>query len=308
MDRHAPAALSPIAERFLVRLGETGRSYEFRLRPGWKKYLLLFALVLLGLFGSLVWVTWTLARGYPLAWYEQARRERLEAQLAAADEELASERAKVEALDQQSVRLAARFGVPWQDDAGAGAISGHSLLDRLFPEQTPALSLAQEARRLDARIRGRVQLFQAGREAAVRTAKQWERTPSVYPMRGKFSSPFGYRSNPVTGIYQLHAGIDLTNSVGTPIVASAAGTVVEDEYSPTYGNTVLLRHGNGITTRYAHMVRSKVKLGQVLKRGDLIGLMGNTGRSTGPHLHYEVHVNNTPVNPVQWILPTVLSP
>lgn len=308
MDRHATSALSTVAERFLVRLGETGRSYEFRLRPGWKKYLLLFGLILLGLFGSLAWVTWTLARGYPLAWYEQARRVRMEVQLASADEELAGDRAKVEVLDQQAVRLAARFGVPWQDKAGAGGASGHTLLDRMFPEQTPALALAREARSLDARIQGRVQLFQAGREAAVKTAKLWERTPSVYPMRGKFSSPFGYRSNPVTGIYQLHAGIDLTNSVGTPIVAPAAGTVVEDEYSPTYGNTVLLRHGNGITTRFAHMVKSKVKLGQVLKRGDLIGLMGNTGRSTGPHLHYEVHVNKAPVNPVQWILPTVLSP
>lgn len=309
MDRHASAALSPESgERFLVRLGETGRSYEFRLRSGWRKFIVLFGMVLLGLFGSLAWVTWTLARGYPLAWYEQTRRGRMEARLASAQEEIDDDRERVRVLDVQSVRLAARFGVPWQDRGRAEGVAGRSLLDRLFPEETPSLALAREAQQLDEQLQGRLQLLQAGRDAAIKCAKLWERTPSVYPMRGQFSSPFGYRVNPVTGIYTLHAGIDLTNHIGTPIHAPAAGTVVENEYSPTYGNTVLLRHGNGVSTRFAHMVQSKVKLGQVLQRGDLIGLMGNTGRSTGPHLHYEVHVNNAPVNPVQWILPTVLSP
>jgi len=309
MDRFQAAALKPPAtERFLVRLGETGRSFEIRLRPGWKKFLVAFVLVLLGLFGSLAWVTWTLARGFPLAWYEEQRRVRMQQRLSGIDEEMKDVRGTIGVLDTQAVRQAARFGVPWQDRGDVAGLGQRPLLDRLFPEETPSLALALEAQSMDDQLRTRLKLLEAGREAAVKCAKLWERTPSVYPMRGQFSSPFGYRSNPVTGIYTLHAGVDLTNHIGTPIYAPAAGKVVEDEFSPSYGNTVLLQHGNGLATRYAHMVQSKVKIGQQLKRGDLIGLMGNTGRSTGPHLHYEVHVNGAPVNPVQWILPTVISP
>ncbi|MEN9354951.1 MAG: hypothetical protein RL318_2276 [Fibrobacterota bacterium] len=309
MDRIPSASLTKEAtRRFLVRYGETGHSFEIRLQSSWRKFVIAFLLLLLGLFGTLCWVTWNLARGFPLAWYEERRQAGLQDRLVAVSGEMKGMGHLVGAVDTQAVLVAARFGVPWQSRGDAVSLAPSNLLDRLFPEETPSLALAREAQALDRRLLGRVTLLQAGQEAGLKCAKLWEGTPSIYPMRGKFSSPFGYRSNPVTGIYQLHAGVDLTNSIGTPIVAPAAGKVIEDEYSPSYGNTVVLKHVNGVSTRYAHLNQSRVKLGQVLKRGELIGTMGNTGRSTGPHLHYEVHVGASPVNPMQWILPTVLSP
>ena len=127
-------------------------------------------------------------------------------------------------------------------------------------------------------------------------------TPSIWPSEGHLTSGFGYRVNPFTGQSILHAGIDVANRIGTPIVAPARGTVVSVGWQNAYGNCVVLNHGNSITTRYAHMEKATVKEGQVVNRGEVIGAVGNTGRSTGPHLHYEVRVGGVPVNPMRYIL------
>lgn len=295
-------------ERYLVRWGGTGRSYELRLRASWRRWIALLVLVFLGLFGGLVWVTWTLAHGYPLAWYEDRRKVRLEELLMEQEEAARELRPKVELLDSMSVREAARFGLAWNTGGAAGDVAQRSLLERLFPEQTVSRELAQEMQGLAGRLESRSGLVLQAREAERKFVANWENIPSIYPMQGHFSSPFGYRVNPVTGVYQLHAGMDFDNHVGTPIHASGGGTVIEQEFSPTYGNYVLLRHAGGMATRYAHMSAVKVKQGQVLRRGDLIGLMGSTGRSTGPHLHYEVLDHGTPVNPMGWILPMRIDP
>ncbi|SBW03685.1 Peptidase M23 [uncultured delta proteobacterium] len=127
-------------------------------------------------------------------------------------------------------------------------------------------------------------------------------TPSIWPAEGHLTSGFGYRVNPFTGQSVLHAGLDIANRVGTPIVTPARGTIVSVGWQNAYGNCVVINHGNAITTRYAHMEKTTVKEGQVVNRGDLIGTVGNTGRSTGPHLHYEVRVGGVPVNPMRYIL------
>jgi len=127
-------------------------------------------------------------------------------------------------------------------------------------------------------------------------------TPSIWPTEGHLTSGFGNRVNPFTGQSVLHAGLDIANRIGTPIVAPARGTVVSAGWQNAYGNCVVLNHGNSITTRYAHMQSFSVKEGQVVNRGDVIGAVGNTGRSTGPHLHYEVRVGGVPVNPMRYIL------
>lgn len=127
-------------------------------------------------------------------------------------------------------------------------------------------------------------------------------TPSIWPTEGHLSSTFGYRVSPFTGKPLLHAGIDIANRVGTPIIAPARGTVTFAGWQGAYGNCVIINHGNGITTRYAHLQRSVVKNAQIVNRGELVGYMGNTGRSTGPHLHYEVRVGGVPVNPMRYIL------
>jgi murein DD-endopeptidase MepM/ murein hydrolase activator NlpD len=127
--------------------------------------------------------------------------------------------------------------------------------------------------------------------------------PSAEPVKGvAFTSSFGVRSDPFRGTRAMHAGIDLAGPVGTPIYATADGIVGRSEYhSGGYGNLVELNHGRGIQTRYAHLSRSMVSAGQRVKRGDMIGLMGSTGRSTGSHLHYEVRIDGKAVNPVPFM-------
>lgn len=127
-------------------------------------------------------------------------------------------------------------------------------------------------------------------------------TPSIWPVRGWFTSGFGYRISPFTGLRQRHEGIDISNRVGTPIIAPAEGVVTNIGREWGFGKILVISHGFGFTTRYAHLDRINVKIGQKIKRGHEIAQMGSTGRSTGPHLHYEVRVNGVPVNPLKYIL------
>ncbi|MFQ5701186.1 MAG: peptidoglycan DD-metalloendopeptidase family protein [Acidobacteriota bacterium] len=127
-------------------------------------------------------------------------------------------------------------------------------------------------------------------------------TPSIAPVKGMTSYGFGWRRDPFTGQRAFHKGVDLVTRRGTAVLAPAEGIVVKASRYGGYGNVVYLSHGNGLTTRYAHLEKFAVKPGQKVKRGDVLGYVGSTGRSLGAHLHYEVLVNNTRVNPVQYIL------
>jgi murein DD-endopeptidase MepM/ murein hydrolase activator NlpD len=129
------------------------------------------------------------------------------------------------------------------------------------------------------------------------------RVPFANPVRGNFryTSGFGWRRDPKTGASRMHAGADFAGARGTPIHATADGVVVEAGWHAGYGNIVTIRHAFGLETRYAHLSRIQVSEGQRVSRGDRIGDMGNTGRSTGTHLHYEVRLGGTPVNPMTYI-------
>ena len=126
--------------------------------------------------------------------------------------------------------------------------------------------------------------------------------PSAEPVKGTaLTSGYGVRSDPFRGRAAMHAGIDLAAPLGTPIYATADAIVGRSEWANGYGNLIELSHGRGITTRYGHLSKSMVKEGQRVKRGDLIALMGSTGRSTGSHLHYEVRIDGKAVNPVPFM-------
>jgi murein DD-endopeptidase MepM/ murein hydrolase activator NlpD len=117
----------------------------------------------------------------------------------------------------------------------------------------------------------------------------------------RVSSPFGYRWHPTTGEWSMHKGVDLAAYKGTPIYASRSGTINVATYHKTAGNYVTINHGDGYTSVYMHMTHYVVKVGQYVKAGQLIGYVGSTGRSTGPHLHFGIHYKGTYVNPMDFI-------
>lgn len=127
-------------------------------------------------------------------------------------------------------------------------------------------------------------------------------TPSIKPVRGWFTSKFGYRISPFTSKPVMHNGLDVAASPGSPIYAPADGIVSFAGYDPGYGKLVSIDHGYGVVTRFGHNSQIYVELGQKVKRRDIIAAVGSTGRSTGPHLHYEVRVNDVPVDPGNYIL------
>ena len=127
-------------------------------------------------------------------------------------------------------------------------------------------------------------------------------TPSVWPVHGWLTSGFGFRTNPFTGLNQMHEGLDISNREGTPVIAPADGIVSATGKDFSYGNVVVVSHGFGVTTHFYHLSKILVSAGQKMKRGDKIAEVGTTGKSTGPHLHYEVKVNGIPVNPARYIL------
>jgi murein DD-endopeptidase MepM/ murein hydrolase activator NlpD len=129
--------------------------------------------------------------------------------------------------------------------------------------------------------------------------------PAIQPIANKdlklMASGFGYRTDPIYKTTKFHAGMDFAASTGTPIFATGDGVVARADYDDGgYGNHVRINHGYGYLTLYGHMSKIKAKVGQKVKRGDIIGFVGSTGKSVGPHLHYEVHKNNEPINPVNF--------
>lgn len=127
-------------------------------------------------------------------------------------------------------------------------------------------------------------------------------TPSIWPVKGWMTSDFGYRRSPITFAADFHPGIDIAATWGTPIVAPADGVVTFAGYKNGYGKAVIIDHGFGVVTRYGHASELFVQEGAKIKRGAKIASVGSTGHSTGPHLHYEIHVDNVPVDPMEYLL------
>ena len=150
-------------------------------------------------------------------------------------------------------------------------------------------SLEAEARQIEAEIAAR--------------QTQGGSNPGVlgWPVPGPVTSPFGYRIHPITGTSRLHAGIDLDGSTGDPVRAAGAGTVILAEWYGGYGNTVVVDHGGGLSTLYAHQSSLNVSRGQSVGQGDVVGYVGSTGFSTGPHLHFETREFGTPVDPMGYL-------
>lgn len=172
-----------------------------------------------------------------------------------------------------------------------------------MPEGALIFSIDTSIRKLEARIAAQKKSYSQLIDLVKNKEKLLAATPAIQPVSNKdlnrIASGFGYRIDPVYKTIKLHAGLDFTAPQGTPIYATADGVVTESGFSDGgYGNHVVVNHGYGYETLYGHMVRIKARNGQRVKRGEVIGYVGNTGKSTGPHCHYEVHKNEQKLDPV----------
>jgi murein DD-endopeptidase MepM/ murein hydrolase activator NlpD len=140
------------------------------------------------------------------------------------------------------------------------------------------------------------------------TTADWIRAnsaPNLWPVEGQITASFGERIDPFNGEGAFHSGVDISAIVGSPVIAPADGAVTFADFLGGYGRAIMVDHGHGITTRYGHLSSFAVTAGQIIHRGDTIGYVGSSGRSTGPHLHYEVRINDAPVNPYKYLRLTV---
>jgi len=134
-------------------------------------------------------------------------------------------------------------------------------------------------------------------------ARTWQKNivPSMWPVNGRLLSRFGERQDPFSGEGAMHTGVDISSPMGTPVHCAADGIVAYSEYNAGYGRMVIVDHGNGMTTRYAHLSKFEVIPGQEIRRGEIVGYSGASGRVTSPHLHFEVRLGGSPVNPYPYL-------
>jgi len=170
------------------------------------------------------------------------------------------------------------------------------------PVDRPSLQqLQQLVAGLDAEADESTDIFTFIESRLLESRLQSLMVPNSPPVEGPIGSGFGLRPDPITGRAALHAGLDFPADTGTPIHAAAGGLVLESAWHPAYGNVLEIDHGNGLVTRYAHCSKVLVSPGALVKRGQLVALVGNSGRSTGPHLHFEVLVDGVPQNPERFL-------
>lgn len=180
--------------------------------------------------------------------------------------------------------------------AGVGGLSSLEMVAPSRERQLPSFhDMEANVQQLAARS-ARLEEFYKDRSTLLAS------TPSTWPVLGYLSANFGNRIDPFTGQPDFHAGIDISTPRGTPVHAPADGVVVSCAQRGGYGNAIVLDHGYGTVTRYGHLDRFGVQPGQRVRRGEVIGFVGSTGKSTAPHLHYEVWVNDQAQNPIHYIL------
>jgi hypothetical protein len=249
-----------------------------------------------------------------------ARAERLERENHALAGDLEQMHGRMSTLDEtitgleqqdRKLRLLANLD-PIDPQVYAAGIGGPRLFDSTAIVPDPLLDRAAAVRiDLNALIRRANLLASSFREAGDSLALHADRlaaTPSIMPTTGWLSSAFSrMRYHPILHEGRPHEGIDVSAPYGAPIEAPASGAVIQAGWEAGYGNVVVIDHGFGIVTKFAHASRILVRVGDKVTRGELIAQVGNTGLSTGPHLHYEVHVNGRPVDPRRYILPGVVT-
>lgn len=272
----------------------------------WKLYAGLLAAVLL------VFATLFFASNFFSGQVSQAELDRLRnenSDLAGKYEELrwslAQVRTRYDDLVQKEIALRSVFGLPEinteERQLGVGGPEPMAVA-RLSESERLAYSTETEVDRLLLLSEYEIEKFAEAESALTDLKDRLDHTPSICPADGWTSRGYGMKYDPFTGYKQFHRGVDIANNRGTAIVAAADGKIREVGTFGRLGKMVIVDHGYGFVTRYGHLSQIDVKRGQSVKRGDVIGLMGSTGYSTGPHLHYEVWRNGKVMNPADFIL------
>jgi murein DD-endopeptidase MepM/ murein hydrolase activator NlpD len=268
--------------------------------------------VALGLAVALLVGYVTMARSYDLSRTArlQAENGRLTQAIGELHSRLTTLADTITRISQRDARIRVLANLdPIDPQVQAAGIGGPTLAPRpVLPGEGHAERRSEEIRvDLGALIRRANLLASSFEEAKDSLASHSDRlaaTPSIMPTQGWLTSAFSsMREHPILHIARPHEGIDVVAPMGSPIEAPAAGVVTDAGWESGYGNTVTIDHGYGVVTKFAHASKLLVKTGQRVSRGQRIALVGNTGLATGPHLHYEVHVNGRPVDPLRYVLP-----
>lgn len=214
--------------------------------------------------------------------------------------ELSTQRLQAKVQNLQSIvnKLGVMAGLDQSlPDSQVGGVGGVTSLESQAPS-TAIPSLEGMDQKLSSLTERSTKLEQFYKDQSILLAS----TPSVWPVHGYLSANFGNRIDPFTGMRDFHPGIDISAPIGTKVLAPADGIVISAGEKGGYGNAIVLNHQYGIATRYGHLSGFNVRPGQRVKRGDVLGFVGTTGRSTAPHLHYEVWVRDQAQNPIHFIL------
>ena len=215
---------------------------------------------------------------------------------------------ELQILEEKDSAIRAYAGMPDIDrdirKLGVGGYPARSgrYLDNLAPAITNELAaleldIEKISREINLELSSYSSIYKKVQENIHRISK----IPSIRPVEGGYlNSTFGFRNDPIDNVRRFHHGQDITVKTGTPVLAPADGVVKRAYYAGGFGNHIKIKHESGYTTLFAHLSKIKVKHGQKVKRGEIIGLTGNTGRSTAPHLHYEIHYNGEPQNPLDY--------
>lgn len=281
----------------------TSEPYRFSLSKKTCKYLIGFSsvliLVLAGFFVQYFLMLGQITELKDLRKETKTQKIQIQSFLTSIDD-LKNQMNRLIELDQK-LRVITDIGP--RKEVGVMGLGGQEEVDLSHPDSSKLMTSIQlDLGDLQAKAISQEKSFQELTEAVQSRQSLWASTPSIWPTTGWLTSGYGNRVSPFTGRVSKHNGIDIASRQDTPVIAPAAGVVSYTGFDSGLGKLIKINHGYGIMTYYGHLAKAAVKVGQKVKRGDVIAYVGSTGLSTGPHLHYEIYVNDVPVNPMRYIL------
>ncbi|MFC1857134.1 M23 family metallopeptidase [Thermodesulfobacteriota bacterium] len=208
---------------------------------------------------------------------------------------------------EKKIRIIANLEKPVEQDSlfGIGGSRPEDIDPKVFVDKNNKNLLREmhdQVKQLDQASKGQNNAFESLLKSLENQRNLLACTPAIRPTNGWTTSRFGYRMSPFTGLREFHKGLDIANRKGTPVRTTADGVITYIGHKGLLGKVVVIDHGHGLVTRYSHIDKALKKRGSKVKRGDFIATIGNSGRTTGTHLHYEILVNGIPVNPEKYIL------